>query len=267
MAATDWLTTAEAAEISGVGTTSIKRWTEEGVLPCSKTAGGHRRIRRDDLQAFLRAQRGEDARDSTRRWLDLMMNADAHRLEGALLEARGGHRSWSEVADELGPALVQMGEDWEQQQVSVLEEHVASERLSRAVARIAETLPVHTGAPVCLLACLEGETHTLGLRLAELCLREAGWRTLWVGQVTPVDEVVRTVVADEVEMVALSASVVMNDAKLMASHAERVGAACKEVGIPLALGGSGAWPEEGYNRFHSFEAFQRFATEQLRSGL
>jgi len=48
----DYLSTSEAAELLGVGTTSIKRWSEEGVLRCMKTSGGHRRFLRADLLAF-----------------------------------------------------------------------------------------------------------------------------------------------------------------------------------------------------------------------
>jgi len=37
----------------GVGTTSIKRWSDEGKLPAFKTQGGHRRYRRRDVEGLL----------------------------------------------------------------------------------------------------------------------------------------------------------------------------------------------------------------------
>ena len=46
------MTTKEAAAQLGVGTTTIKRWSDEGVLPCVKTAGGHRRYRQADVMAL-----------------------------------------------------------------------------------------------------------------------------------------------------------------------------------------------------------------------
>jgi len=48
----DYLSTREAAELLGVGTTSVKRWSDEGALNCIKTAGGHRRFLRADVLAF-----------------------------------------------------------------------------------------------------------------------------------------------------------------------------------------------------------------------
>ena len=40
----DLLSTREASELLGVGTTSIKRWADEGELECVRTPGGHRRF-------------------------------------------------------------------------------------------------------------------------------------------------------------------------------------------------------------------------------
>ena len=46
------LTTREAAKRLGVGTTTIKRWSDEGLLSCAKTIGGHRRYRESDILAL-----------------------------------------------------------------------------------------------------------------------------------------------------------------------------------------------------------------------
>ncbi len=48
------ITTRAAASLLGVGTTSIKRWADEGTLPCVRTAGGHRRFRRVDVLSLIR---------------------------------------------------------------------------------------------------------------------------------------------------------------------------------------------------------------------
>ncbi len=47
------ITTREAAARLGVGTTTIKRWSDEGVLACVRTAGGHRRYREEDVATML----------------------------------------------------------------------------------------------------------------------------------------------------------------------------------------------------------------------
>ncbi len=57
----DFLTTQEVAKLLGVGTTSIKRWSDEGKLPAFKTAGGHRRYRRVDVERLLQHEEPGDA--------------------------------------------------------------------------------------------------------------------------------------------------------------------------------------------------------------
>lgn len=57
--ADDLITTRAAAGLLGVGTTSIKRWADDGTLACVRTAGGHRRFLRGDVLRLLR--RGQTA--------------------------------------------------------------------------------------------------------------------------------------------------------------------------------------------------------------
>ena len=48
------LTTHQVAEKLGVNPVTVARWVKAGKLPAFKTAGGHRRIRKDDLDLFLK---------------------------------------------------------------------------------------------------------------------------------------------------------------------------------------------------------------------
>ena len=255
------LSTAEAAHLAGVGTTSVKRWADEGVLECLKTAGGHRRFERSTLEAFLRTHGSKPVVAPRDRWLELLVSGGSYELRSALFEARGRLGAWHRVCDELGPAITELGARWECGDVSVLDEHVASERISRALAHVTDALPVGEGGPLCLLACAEGDDHTLGLSLAELALREAAWSTLWAGRRTPTGDLVGVIERGGLGMVALSASTVSSDARNVAAQTRRLEAACRAQRIPLALGGRGAWPErlEYARRFEAFAPFYEFA--------
>ena len=261
------LSTAEAARLAGVGTTSVKRWADEGVLECLKTAGGHRRFERSALEAFLRSHGAPPAPEPKERWLELFVSGGTYELRAELFAARGRLGAWHRVADELAPALTELGARWECGDVSVLDEHVASERIARALAHVTDALPVGEHGPVCLLACAEGDDHTLGLSLAELCLHEAGWATIWAGRRTPAADLVAAIERGGVGMVALSASTVSEDPRAVAKQARSIAAACREQGIALALGGRGAWPEaEGAaRRFHAFGPFYEFARTELEA--
>jgi excisionase family DNA binding protein len=53
----DWLSIRQAGRFLGVHITTVREWADTGVLPSYRTAGGHRRFSRDELQKFLDQQR------------------------------------------------------------------------------------------------------------------------------------------------------------------------------------------------------------------
>ena len=260
------LTTTEAAEVAAVAPSTIKRWADEGILPFSRTAGGHRRFERFAIERLLREQpvsvSSEDPVASA--WVRCLVDGRRHEIDGRLLEARDRLGSWWRVADELAVALAEIGKQWECGRLTVAEEHVASDALARALARVGDALPIRLDGPKCILACAGEDEHTLGLSLAELCLRELGWTPLWLGRRTPVAEVVRLVSGGRVSMVALSASALLSDEQALRAITDEVGAVCKEQGVALLLGGAGAWPAQPSFgvRVTSFAAFHDFLAEE-----
>lgn len=256
------LSTSEAAKLIGAGTTSVKRWADTGMLDCVRTAGGHRRFTRDALDRFVRLQHHEEAEiDETQRWVDTLLSEMSHEL--ALLRAHRRLGSWCRVAAELEPVLVALGHRWRSGLVSIAEEHIVSERLSRAIARITESLPLLPNAPICLLACVETEEHSLGLSLAELCFRESEWASIWLGARTPAEAIVDQVRTDDrIRLVGLSASVACRDASLLHQVYSAVGTVCRERDVALMMGGGGPWPEspkygERLRGFREFDALQK----------
>jgi excisionase family DNA binding protein len=258
------LTTADAARIAGVGTTSVKRWADEGMLPCTRTAGGHRRFSRTNLSAFLAKQRGPvDELGAPVYWCAQWMESDVLTIQGALLQARARLGNWTAVASELALGVTHLGLLWQRGHITIVQEHLASARLSRALARISESLPDSPNAPRCILACAEGDTHMLGLSLVELCLRACSWKTMWTGQRTPITELKRLVEAGEIEMIGLSASAFSVDAAALRAQLSELEPGCRDQNIPLLIGGQGAWPEspDWATRVQSFEVLEHVAKE------
>jgi methanogenic corrinoid protein MtbC1 len=151
--------------------------------------------------------------------------------------------AWWAVADEMGATLRELGRQWTTGALSVIHEHVASAHLARALARCADRVRLPRNAPLALLMAAAGDDHTLGLALAELTLREAGYASRWVGRRAPVDQAVAYIGEGNLDLVAVSASVYSTDAPSLAAQAERLGAACRARGVALALGGEGPWPD------------------------
>lgn len=266
----DLLSTREAAELLGVGTSSVKRWADEGTLACVKTLGGHRRFVRRAVLSLLElapaaANRGgvePGASIATDDWIDCLVRATGVRPVRAKLEREYAERgTWCQVADAMGEVLGDLGRRWERGEINVLQEHLASGRLQRALAVLGETLDVATDAPCALLMTAPADDHTLGLALAELVLREAGWNTSWAGRRVPLDQAVGHINAGGIDLVAVSASIYSTDDQSLAAHAARLGDATRARGIPLVLGGSGHWPDPPPygQRVRSFEVLHRLA--------
>jgi excisionase family DNA binding protein len=261
----DFVSTREVARLAGVGPSAVKRWADAGELPCSRTAGGHRRFARAEVERFLGRQAPGAASARRDPWTEALLDArDPLGLEARLLAERARTGAWHRVAETTGAALATLGTLWRTGELSIVEEHLASERLSRALARAGEAIPLGAGAPWALLAAAEGDDHTLGLALAELVLREAGWATLWAGRRTPTAELAAAVSRGGAQLLAVSASEASRDAVGLRREAEALGRACRVAGIPLVLGGGGAWPERPrYGlRLRSFEELHRWAVAQ-----
>lgn len=240
------MTVREAARELGVGVSSVKRWAEAGLLKCEKTPGGHRRIPRSEVDSLLRKRRGqyEGTEHADHALVDrLLSDASADEIERALLAERARAGSWGRAADQLAPVLAEIGERWARGAITVLQEHIASERFARAIARIADRFPVPPSAPTALLVVAEGEEHTLGLSLCEVVLREQGWKVQWGGRRTPVEEVRAFAERQPLGLIAVSASVVSSDPAQLARQAQVLAQVCRPARVRLFFGGRGAWPD------------------------
>jgi hypothetical protein len=177
-------------------------------------------------------------------WVEALLEAgETFGVSSLLLDERGRSGAWHRVAERVGGAVAELGRRWQAGTLSILEEHLASERLSRALARIVESIPLSSPAPVALLTCAPGDDHTLGLSLVELVLREAGWSTLWAGRRTPLAEIDHRLGQGQVALLAVSASEASSAAADLEQVAAALGRRCRALGVTLLLGGHGAWPE------------------------
>jgi excisionase family DNA binding protein len=257
----EFLTSAEVARLLGVGPTSVKRWADSGLLPCLRTPGRHRRFARPEVEKFRLRQHEVQEPDPAQidAWIQLIdSECGPYEVHSALLFDRSRLGAWWRVSELVSSVLAELGKRWERGQLSILQEHLASERLARGLARCTESIAVPPGGARALLVGAEGDEHTLGLQLAELVFRERGWTVLWGGRSTPTREVVARVAQGDCDLVAVSAAGSCADAARLREQARAVRAACAERDVQLILGGAGAWPEPTSDlpRFHRVRNFR-----------
>ena len=237
------ITISHAAQLLGVSPSSLKRWVDEGEIRCVRTKGGHRRFDRTELVRFRDTRHGRKDDLEARLLGQLLSDPAQWFIQPILLEARNALGSWSRVADMLGELIQDIGDRWGRGVCDVHSEHAASHGLEQALTICGGTLPAAPTSPCCMLATVEGDNHTLGLSLLELCAREAGWATRWLGAPTPTVELVTAIEEVKPAVVAVSASAYSDDARVLAGHVRKIGRACKRSGCGLLLGGKGAWPK------------------------
>ncbi len=111
----DYLTTREAAELLGVALRTAQLWVEAGTLRAWKTAGGHRRITRESVDALLARQVAAksstpDAAVANRAYHVLVVDDDAFMREILVTTIRSWNLSLTVSSAEDGfAALLHIG--------------------------------------------------------------------------------------------------------------------------------------------------------------
>lgn len=92
------------------------------------------------------------------------------------------------LAEVILPFLNRLGQRWATSEVTVAQEHFASNVLGGRLRGLARGWGGGVG-PLAVLACPPGERHELGLLCFGLALRERGWRITYLGAETPMAEI------------------------------------------------------------------------------
>lgn len=143
------------------------------------------------------------------RWLQALHAHDLGALRRALHLHTLQHGLLSTVEDVIAPLATAVGLAWAAGALSVYQEHLFSEAvetsLREAMAGMATT-QANLSAPRVLLTTLPGESHTLGLLMAESVLALQGCERLPLGASTPLGEIVLAAERLQADVVAIGVS-------------------------------------------------------------
>ena len=128
---------------------------------------------------------------------------DETRAQSAFDRLVGALSLESLLADVVLPFLRELGEGWERGEITVAQEHFASNVLRGRLLGLGRGWG-RGGGRHALLAAPPGEQHDLGLVVLGLALRDRGWRVTFLGADTPIETIADTArrVAPEVIVVA-----------------------------------------------------------------
>jgi methanogenic corrinoid protein MtbC1 len=144
--------------------------------------------------AYRRALLGRDA-------------ARARALVDELVER--GARILDIYTSVLTPALNEIGELWALDQVTVAEEHYATEATAQLLTALAPDRRVApTRGRLAVVSGSPGEQHALGARMVADLLERAGWEVIALGPGAPASALIELVTAECPDVVALSTATV-----------------------------------------------------------
>ena len=123
-----------------------------------------------------------------RAYAEALLSGDEVAAELAIRDALRARLSTAEIDEQIiAPALWLVGELWQRKEISIAEEHIATEisirvlALQREAARLASQRREH----LVMLATPSGEQHVVALRMVHNLLREGGYDALMLGADVP----------------------------------------------------------------------------------
>lgn len=143
----------------------------------------------------------------SRAYTSALLSGDEVAAEIAIREAMDAKLSTAQIDDEIiTPALWFVGELWERGEISVADEHLATEICIRVLAlqREAQRVLEARGRHRVMLAAPAGELHVVALRMTDNLLRDAGYDVVMLGADVPTEALVAAASRHEPDVICLS---------------------------------------------------------------
>jgi DNA-binding transcriptional MerR regulator len=256
----------QLARRTGVSPELLRAWEQRyGLLQPTRTAGGFRLYSAADAARVQRMQRLVSGGLAAAQAAKLILNGGEPApptVSGAattMEEAAGSLAASLDRLDEQAatttldrllatytvetvlrdvvlPYLHRLGERWEAGEVSVAQEHFASNLLRGRLLGLAQGWGQGQG-PAAILACVPGEQHELGLLAFGVALRRRGWRITYLGTDSPIGavaDIARSLAPAVVVLLSMNPDNFLDQAREIAKLARQV---------RVAIAGRGATPE------------------------
>lgn len=219
----------QVAKAIGVSESSLKRWCDQGLIPMSRTEGGHRRLNPADVVAFIRKS---DRHLAEPELLGLPAgNAKqikftepcVDRLTQALIDGKDevcrrlifdlylGNERLGRIFDELiAPSFAQIGSKWHNGKLDIYQERRAGEICESILIELRSYLPIpNERSPYAIGATPAGDSYRIANRMAELILRELGWNAVSLGVSLPFATIEKAIIRYDPKLLWLSVSAII----------------------------------------------------------
>ena len=274
------LTTRQVAKLLSVSEATIKRWADDEAIRSEKTVGGHRRFGLEEIVRFQRERGGvlpskrparatsSAARKEYRERVSptvlfrLLTAGDEVETAGLLMSAYLHGEGLAHLFDRVvTPAMHQIGDHWCRGELTIADEHLATQTALAAVRKLRGVIHVPTPTAMKALICgVEGDLHELPIHLLHTLLRGEGWDVINLGANTPFFTLVEAVARHRPQLLCISAKLMTDPDRAARDYAD-VRKAAARLHTAIAWGGDGLADSSLRKRFPSEFYAQNF--EQL----
>jgi len=110
------------------------------------------------------------------------------------------------IIEFIAPFVNFVGLSWENEDISIANEHFCSDQITKFIYR--KNVDIHKleGTPKVLLTTIPNESHAIGITMAESILSVNGAECLSLSAETPLDEIVKTAIISQSNIIGLSFS-------------------------------------------------------------
>lgn len=252
------VTPKQVAQAIGVSESSVKRWCDQGLIPTIRTAGGHRRLPINAVLSYLRhsgqqlvAPEVLGLPPATIGASDWKLERERERLIEALTSGNEqvctqiiinlylSRHSAGVICDEvLASAFHAIGDRWSCGDVAVYQERRSCELCLHILHELRRMVaPLPNDAPMAVGGTLDGDPYTLATAMAELTLRDVGWRASSLGNMLPFNTLRWAICELRPRLFWLSVSSIRDEA-VFQSEFEKLYETASEQGTALVVGGA-----------------------------
>lgn len=240
----------------GVSESSLKRWVDKGLIRADRTAGGHRRLELDAVLQYVRSEGlgivrpdliglpagvGSGATsetDSDSEFFRAIVAGDELTARRIALDLFLSGVSLAVICDNtITPAFHRAGDLWRCGELEVYQERRACETCSRVVHELRRAVGMGPpDGPTAIGGTLDGDPYTLASGMAELVLRDVGWRASSLGNMLPFSTLNTALLQDRPQLMWLSVSSI-RDIDRFCSHMNLLFDTAQACGTALVVGG------------------------------
>ncbi len=166
--------------------------------------------------------------------------------------------------DVMQNSLKLIGDLYFDGKITEADEHLATAITDRLISRVSQFFDTRpSGTKSAILGCVEGNWHSLGLRMIADLLRYAGWDVIYLGPNVPTHSFVSMVLNREPDIVFISCMLEthVEDTKVLISRLRDL--QNRDTNVRPLIGVGGVWINHHPDHFDAFQA--DFTAPDLRS--